>query len=90
MFAHSEPGFRGLIDSLYAYGSTGLNLLDPPRSSSYENKLVGLRWHDPDPARQHGRIQWFGFPMYYLMDSDVQETFDRSLDWFQQEQPNTP
>jgi hypothetical protein len=90
LFAHSEPGFRGLIDSLYAYGSTGLNLLDPPRSSSYENKLVGLRWHDPDPARQHGRIQWFGFPMYYLMDSDVQETFDRSLDWFQQEQPNTP
>jgi hypothetical protein len=90
MFAHSEPGFRGLIDSLYAYGSTGLNHLDPPRSSSYENRLVGLRWHDPDPARQHGRIQWFGFPMYYLMDSDVQETFDRSLDWFQQEQPNTP
>jgi hypothetical protein len=85
LFAHSEPDFRGLIDSLYAYGSTGMNLLDPPRGSSYENRLVGLRWHDPDPARQHGRIQWFGFPMYYFLDDQAQDTFNKSMDWFREE-----
>ena len=88
LFAHSEPDFRGTIDSLYVYGATGNVLLG--KSSLYHQKLTGIRWHDPDPARDQGRIQWFGFPMYFLMDAQAQETLNRSLDWFREEGPGSP
>lgn len=86
IFAHSEPDFEGIIDSLYTYGSTAVHLMDPPSSSTYENRMVALRWHDPDPDRDHGRVQWFGFPLYFFEDSQAQETFNRSMDWFREEQ----
>ena len=89
LFAHSESNFRGTIDSLYAYGATGPGL-DPPRSSSYQNRLTALRWHDPDPGRGHGRVQWFGFPMYYFFNNQAQDTFNRSIDWFREEEPPGP
>jgi hypothetical protein len=41
-----------------------------------------MRWHDPDPARTQGRVQWFGFPLYYMKKDQAQETFNRSIDWF--------
>jgi hypothetical protein len=91
LFAHSEPNFRGTIDSLYIYGATGPDLLDPPRSSSYQNRLTALRWHDPDPdRRRHGRVQWFGFPMYFFFNNQAQDTFNRSMDWFREETIPTP
>jgi hypothetical protein len=90
LFAQSEPDFRGTIDSLYTYGSSAVHLLNPPSSSTYENRLVAIRWHDPDPNRAHGRVQWFGFPLYFFYDDDAQETFNRSMDWFEQEQVEVP
>lgn len=90
LFAHSEPDFRGTIDSLYTYGSSAVHLLQPASSSTYENRLVAIRWHDPDPNRAHGRIQWFGFPLYFFYDNEAQETFNRSMDWFAQEQLDIP
>jgi hypothetical protein len=88
IFAEAEqnPPFRGDIDTLYAYGAEGpvfLNL-----GSIYQGRLTALRWHDPDPDRQQGRIQWFGFPMYYFQNNEARETFRRSLDWFFQELPS--
>ena len=85
LLVDQEPGFRGVLDSLYVYGATGDLVQDNP--SPFHQKLTGLRWHDPDPDRAHGRIQWFGFPMYYMVDSQAQEVFNRSLDWFREESP---
>jgi hypothetical protein len=84
----AEPGFRGDVDVLYAYRAYG-----PEREgkdSALHGRPVAIRWHDPDPAPQHGRIQWFGFPLYYMKDSQAQETFNRSLDWFREEDNTTP
>jgi hypothetical protein len=83
----TEAGFEGTLDSLYAYGATGPELQDLP--SRYQGRLVGVRWHDPDPAREQGRIQWFGFALYYFNDAEAQETFNRSMDWFREETPPT-
>ena len=88
LFAHSEPDFIGVIDSLYVYGSAGVHLQDPPRSSTYENRLTAIRWHDPDPAREHGRVQWFGVPLYFFENARGQwhmvqgefEEAERNLD----------
>jgi hypothetical protein len=88
LLVNSEPGFRGTVDSLYAYGATGNVLLGT--NSPYHQKLTGIRWHDPDPDREHGRIQWFGFPMYYMKDAQAQEIFNRSLDWFREETADAP
>ena len=90
LFAHSEADFKGIIDSLYVYGATGPEFLTPPRSSSFENRLTGTRWHDPDPGRRHGRIQWFGFPMYFMFNNQAQDTFNKSMDWFREETVPTP
>jgi hypothetical protein len=84
MFLEQDPEFEGDVDSLYVYGAAGPILQN--RSSSYENRLVAIRWHDPDPARRHGRVQWFGFPMYFMKMEQAQETFNRSLDWFREEE----
>lgn len=83
MLDHSEADFRGTVDSLYAYGAVGAIL--EGSSSTYNLRLMGIRWHDPDPAREQGRIQWFGFPLYYFKNDEAQETLNRSLDWFREE-----
>ena len=83
MFSEAQANFRGWVDSLYAYGAAGP--LEQQRSSSWHNKLCAVRFYDPDPVPIHGRTQWFGFPLYYFLDDDVQETFNRSVDWFRDE-----
>ena len=80
IFGESDPAFVGDIDSLYASRAYGNEVRNQP--SSYHNKLVGLRWHDPSPKPVHGRIQWFAFPLYYMNDAEAQDTFNKSLDWF--------
>jgi len=85
ILVQQESGFAGVLDSLYVYAATGNEVQD--RSSAYQGRLTGVRWHDPDPAREQGRIQWFGFPLYYFQDDQAQETLNRSLDWFREETP---
>jgi hypothetical protein len=85
IYAEAEDGFRGDIDSLYAYGTSGSEVMHS--SSSYQNHLCALRWHDPDPAREHGRIQWFGFSMYFMRNDQAARTFKQSVDWFREESP---
>jgi len=84
IFTQSEPDFKGTLDSLYVYGATGNEVLNKP--SPYHNRLIAVRWHDPDAKREHGRIQWFGFELYYFLDSQAQDTFNRSIDWLREEQ----
>jgi hypothetical protein len=88
ILAEQEPGFRGDIDSLYVYGSAGVEFQD--RASYFHNTLCALRWHDPDPAREHGRIQWFGFPLYYMAADGARRVFAKSIDWFREETPLAP
>ena len=85
MYAESEPGFRGDIDTLYAYGASGPEYQN--RFSPYHNKPCALRWHDPDPAREQGRVQWFGFELYYFQNSQAAQVFKESLDWMREEEP---
>jgi hypothetical protein len=80
--AESEPDFRGDIDSLYAYGAAGTEFQG--KSSQYHGKLCALRWHDPDPAPEHGRVQWFGFSLYFMKLDQAQQTFKQSLDWLRE------
>jgi hypothetical protein len=86
IFAESEPGFRGEVDTLYWYGASG-NLLNPDqvRNSRFNNRLCAVRWFDKSADRPHGRTQWFGFPLYYIKNDEAQETLNRSLDWFREE-----
>jgi len=88
IFAEAEDGFRGDIDTLYAYGTSGSEVLNS--SSSYQGKLCALRWHDPDPAREQGRIQWFGFSLYFMRNDQAARTFKKSVDWFREEIPPEP
>jgi hypothetical protein len=85
IFAESDPTFRGDIDSLYVYRAYGTEI--EGRGSTYHKRLNALRWHDPDPNPVQGNIQWFGFPLYFMKNSEAQETFNRSLDWFLDEEP---
>jgi flagellar hook capping protein FlgD len=82
IYAESEPDFRGDIDSLYAYGAAGPEF--DSHSSTYQGKLSALRWHDPDPEPEHGRVQWFGFSLYFMNNDQARETFRQSLDWLRQ------
>jgi hypothetical protein len=84
IFAESEAGFRGDVDSLYVYGAAA-ELFGG--TSVYGGRLCAVRWHDPDPGRRHGRTQWFGFPLYYFRDDQAGETFRKSVDWFREEGP---
>ncbi len=77
-----DAGYTGVIDSLFAYQAK-------KSSSTYNNKLNAVRWHDPDLARPHGRTQWFGFQLYFMKKDQAQETFNRAIDWFREEQPPT-
>ena len=54
LFAHSEPDFRGQLDSLYVYGAAAVYLLDPPRSSTYNNRLVA---YNTGPTRLNRYIR---------------------------------
>lgn len=88
IFQGLDANFEGTIDSLYIMRAVG-----PYRgvgNSVFDQKLVGHRWHDPDPDRTQGRIMWFGFPLYYFFDDQVQETFNRAVDWFREEQLGQP
>ena len=85
IYAEAEDDFRGDIDSLYAYGASGIEVMGA--TSSYQGRLCALRWHDPDPARQHGRIQWFGFALYFMRNDQAARTFKQSVDWFREETP---
>ncbi len=78
IFPSSLPGFTGEIESLYTYGAVG-------ETSPFQNRLCATRWHDPDPQRPQGRVQWFGFQMYYMFDDQAQEVFNRTIDWFREE-----
>jgi len=89
LFANSNSQFKGQIDSLYVFKTIGPTKT-PPRSSSFEGKLVGIRWHDKDVARRHGRTMWFGFPMYYFKDAQAQVAFNGIVDWFREESPGAP
>lgn len=80
IFGESDPTFKGDIDSLYTYRAYGPE--KQGRSSTFQRRLNAIRWHDDDPSPLHGPIQWFGFPLYYMIDSQAQETFNRSIDWF--------
>jgi len=84
LFTSSDPDFVGQLDSLYVLGAVAD--LQNGGGSVYHNKLVGIRWHDPDPEPVHGATVWFGFPMYYFNDAEAQVVFDGVLDWFR-EQP---
>jgi len=88
IYAEAEEGFRGDIDSLYAYGTSGWEVMG--MSSSYQGHLCALRWHDSDPDRQHGRIQWFGFALYFMKNEQAARTFKKSVDWFREETPPAP
>lgn len=85
IYAESEDGFRGDIDSLYAYGAAGVEVQGG--SAAYHGRLCALRWHDPDPARKQGRIQWFGFSLYFMRNDQAGRTFKQSVDWFREEPP---
>lgn len=87
MYAEAQPDFRGDIDTLYAYGSAGREVLG--RDSQYHGRLTAIRWHDPDPEREHGRIQWFGFAMYFMYNTQAERTFKSSLDWLREEEVPT-
>ncbi len=75
----------GVLDSLYVYRTYGAEISG--QSSAYTNKLTGLRWHDDGPDPRHGRVQWFGFPMYYWKKAQAQQVFDRTIDWFNLDAP---
>ncbi len=72
-----DAGYFGVIDSLYAYQAK-------VTSSQYNNRLVALRWHDPSLDSHLGRVQWFGFPLYYMKQAQAQDTFNRTIDWFRE------
>ena len=87
-FAESEPDFRGDIDTLYAYGAAGPEVQG--KTSQYDKKLCALRWHDPDVAAEHGRVQWFGFSLYFMKQEQARTTFQQSLDWLRQDDGIVP
>ena len=82
LLAESEPGFEGDIDTLYAYGAAGPEVQG--HGSTYHGRLCALRWHSLSLNPTHGRIQWFGFPMYYMQIEQARRTFRQSLDWLRQ------
>ena len=83
IYGQDQDDFSGKIDSLYVYLSYVPN-------TPYNRKLNAIRWHDPDPARGQGRIQWFGFPLYFMKKEQAQIVFNRSIDWFREERTTPP
>jgi hypothetical protein len=79
IYCQDNDACDGIIDSLYVYKASSTKSL-------YNDKLIATRWHDPNPYREHGRIQWFGFPLYYMKKEQAQDVFNRSIDWFREEQ----
>jgi len=60
------------------------------KASPYHGKLCAIRWHDPDPDPEQGRVMWFGFPLYPMKDDQAQEVVNRALDWFCEEPARSP
>ena len=87
LFAPGVPdsGFTGVIDSLYTYVAAGPVRKPGRELSQYDGKVCATRWHDPDPARKHGRTMWWGFPLYYMKTAQAQEAFNGVIDWFKEE-----
>jgi hypothetical protein len=88
IYADGTGEFSGDLDSLYTY--VAANEVRPLRRqdlavSPYTGKICALRWHDPDPAREHGRVMWFGFSLYYMFQDQALDTFNRAFDWFREE-----
>ena len=88
IFAESEPGFEGDIDTLYSYGAAGPEVQG--HGSVYHGKLCGLRWHSNEVNPLHGRVQWFGFSMYYMQTEQARNTFRQSMDWLRQDDGPVP
>jgi hypothetical protein len=88
IFAESESEFKGDIDTLYVFGAQGRMVYG--RRTNHDFRVCGLRWHDIDVAREHGRTQWFSFPMYYFKNAQAQDTFNKTIDWFREETPAAP
>jgi hypothetical protein len=84
----ADSGVFGLTDSLYAYRAAGPDRKN--RYSEFEDRLCAIRWHDPDPARTQGRTMWFGFPLYFMKTDQAQDTFNRAIDWFREEETRPP
>ena len=82
-----DAEFRGKIDSLYSYRAAGQHRRpgDERTESLFDERLCAVRWHDPDPARGQGRVMWFGFPLYYMVNEQAQDTFNKAIDWFKEE-----
>ena len=89
IYADAHPDFRGDIDTLYAYGAAGPEF-QGVIAPVYNNRLCAIRWHDPDPNRIQGRMQWFGFEFYYFQNSPAEQVFKKSLDWLREEEPVLP
>ena len=73
------------LELLYAYGAAGnLNTVafPVPVDSEFHGKLAAVRWRDSTQVPSQGAVQWFGFPLYYMEDSEAQAVIDASLDWF--------
>ena len=87
-YAESEPDFAGDIDTLYAYGAAGPEVQG--KTSQYDKRLCALRWHDLDPHPVHGRVQWFGFSLYFMHQDQARQTFKQSLDWLRQDDGLVP
>jgi len=85
---NGEPGQEGILDTLYAYGAAGPEVQG--LGSIYNGKLCAVRWHSLSPHPTQGRVQWFGFSMYYMKTDQARNTFRQSLDWLRQNDGATP
>lgn len=77
----SDLGIRGLesagvLETLYQAE------VKQPEASEFQDLVIATRWHDPDDKPAHGRVAWFGFPLYYMENEAAQKTFNRMIDWF--------
>ncbi|NNF06549.1 MAG: hypothetical protein HKN21_07295, partial [Candidatus Eisenbacteria bacterium] len=67
---------EGELEILYRFGAVDLR-------STYHRRAVAIRWSDDSETRAHGRVAWFGFPVYFFEETEFQPTFNTMVDWFQ-------
>ncbi len=84
--ADSVIGFPGITDSLYSYVAAGPFRNRARHKSRLDKAVCATRWHDPDPARDQGRVMWFGFSLYHMKTDQAQQAFNRAIDWFREEE----
>lgn len=92
VFTSRIEGYRGVVDSLYRYvDAASVRPINGVVSGSrFRDRLCATRWHDPDPAREHGRVMWFGFPLYYMHDAEAVPVIRKALEWLDDEIPRGP